>query len=274
MTSNEGASTVAEAFRPLHDPAPIIGLLDFAAFARSSCAGRATVRVHATPRGDEPLARLGVLGADELRLDVDAERGTLLRVEARAEGRPFVISEVLEIAFDEVFPEETFVFTPPPGEQLRPAPDRVAPRRDLTIESAVALAPFTVWIPAGVPPRWQLEIVFAPESERPPHLHLHYHADDGTHDLDVAESPAGHPGEHGGGRAGAWRAIEREGRSMEVGERAGDRQPAQVRLELDRTRILLQSTTLSVDILADLAAGLLHAPTRPPGLSVAAYQPR
>jgi hypothetical protein len=34
---------------------------------------------------------------------------------ATVEGRAFVMSEVVETAFDEIFPGETFVFTPPPG---------------------------------------------------------------------------------------------------------------------------------------------------------------
>jgi hypothetical protein len=129
-------------------------VLDFDEISAGECAGRPTVRVHALPRAaaeghdDAALWRLGAMGADELHLDVDAERGTLLRAEARFEGRPFAISELLEITFDEQFPDDTFEFTPPPGEEIRSIAEQFPIRRNLTIEQTVALAPFTVWIAA------------------------------------------------------------------------------------------------------------------------------
>ena len=104
----------------LLDPAPVMGVLDFDAIAPGRRAGRATLEVRARPRPSTEddnwsLIRLGGPGADELRLAVDAERGALLRVEARIEGRAFSVAEVVEIAFDETFDDDVFVFTPPPG---------------------------------------------------------------------------------------------------------------------------------------------------------------
>jgi hypothetical protein len=99
----------------------------------------------------------------------------------------------VEIAFDEQFAEDTFVFTAPPGEEVRSIAAQFPVRRDLTIEQAVALAPFTVWIPARLPAGWESEIGFAAEQDRPPmapHVFLHYRAPDGTHGLSIAESPA------------------------------------------------------------------------------------
>ena len=165
-------------------------------------AGRATLRARAIPRlpadgFDAPLWRLGAMGADELHLDVDAERGTLLRIESRFRAAPLAISEILEIAFDEQFPDETFVFTPPAGEEVRSVSAQFAVRRDLTIEQAVALAPFAVWMPARLPAGWETQIGFAAAQDRPPsaaHVFLHYRAPDGTHGLSIAESPASEPG--------------------------------------------------------------------------------
>lgn len=281
-TSNEDqpevGSGIAEELWWLIDAAPVIGLLDFDAIRPSSRAGRDVLRVRAVPRkladGDDwPLMRLGALGADELLLDVDAERGALLRIETRFEGQALVISEVTDIAFDEAFADNVFAFTPPPGEQVRSIGDQFSVQRGLTIEQAVARAPFSVWIPARLPAGWETEIAFAAENDRPPmapHVHLNYRAPDGTHTVSIVESPAGHPGEHSDyehSRPNPWQETERGGRQMQIREPAESWQPAQVRLELDGTRILMHSGDLAADWLAELAGGLVPAPSEPPTLS-------
>ena len=53
---------------------------------------------------------------------------------------------------------------------------------------------------------------------------------------------------------------------MKVRELAEGWQPAQVLLELDGTRIHIHSADLTADWLADLAAGLVRAPPKPPAL--------
>jgi hypothetical protein len=261
----------------LLDPAPPIGFLDFDTITPGRQAERPTLRVRAVPRplaeGEAwPLFRLGADGADELLLDVDAERGALLRIEARFHGQPLFASEVTEIAFDETFTDDVFEFTPPPGEQVRSITDQFAIERDLTVEEAVARAPFTVWIPSRVPAEWETRIAFAAENDRPPmapHVHLHYRAPDGTHTVSIAQSPADHPGEHSDyehARPNPWLEIERGGRRMQIREPAESWQPAQVRLELDGTRIHIHSGDLTADWLADLAARLEAAPSEPPPL--------
>lgn len=261
----------------LLDPAPLIGFLDFDSMADGRQAGRPALRVRAVPRdlavGDAwPLFRLGADGADELLLDIDAERGALLRIEARFDGRPLFVSEVTEIAFDETFPDEVFAFTPPPGEEVRSLRDQFALQRDLTIEQAVARAPFTVWIPSRLPQGWETQIVFAGENDRPsiaPQVLLHYRSPDGTHAVNIAESPAGHPGEHSDydhARPNPWEEIERDGRRFEIREPAESWQPAQVRLQLDGTHIRIDSSDLTADWLADFAARLVPAPSEPPAL--------
>ena len=47
-------------------------------------------------------------GATDHLLLVDARGGTILRVAARLEGREFRVAEVVEISYDERFPEDTF----------------------------------------------------------------------------------------------------------------------------------------------------------------------
>jgi hypothetical protein len=149
-----------------------MGSIEFDKIVRARRAGRPVLRVRAVPRtpsagNDGPLMRLGAVGADEVLLDVDAERGALLRIESRFEREPIALSEVVEIAFDETFDEDTFVFTPPTGQAVRSVVDLLPVRHDLTIEQAVALAPFTVWIPARLPADCETQIGFAAEQDRP-----------------------------------------------------------------------------------------------------------
>ncbi|HEX4670738.1 MAG TPA: hypothetical protein VH279_00650 [Solirubrobacteraceae bacterium] len=279
-TSNEDepeiGTGIGEELRWLLDPAPLIGSLDFEAITPARRAGRDVLHVRAVARAgvdDSALMRLSAFAADELLLDVDTERGALLRIETRFEGQPIEVSEVTEIAFDEAFADDVFVFTPPPGEEIRSVTDRHRVQHGLTIEQAVARASFTVWIPSRLPAGWETEIFFVAENDRPPaapHVHLQYRAEDGTHAISIAESPAAHPGEHADyehARPNPWQDIEHDGRAMQIREPAENWQPATVRMQLDGTRILIHSTDLTASALADLAAGLLPAPTKPPDLA-------
>lgn len=268
-----GQGSIGSEFPWLLDPAPAIGLLDYLEIAPGRRAGRPVLRVRAVPRARDGfgLGQLGLDAADELLLDVDSERGALLRVECRYAGEPFSIAEVEQIAFDEDFAEETFTFTPPPGEEIRSTAADSGVWRGITIERAVALAPFTVWIPARLPAEWETKIGFGAEQERPPmapHVYFHHRARDGTHGVMVSQSPAGHPAAEEYEPAGAnpWRDIERGGRPMQVRDPAEDWQPAQLRMELDGTRIGMHSNDLGAGALADLAAGLVRAPAEPPDL--------
>jgi hypothetical protein len=74
-------------------------------------------------------------------------------------------------------------------------------------------------------------------------------------------------GGHGVEDVGACvREVERDGRRMQVREPAESWQPAQLRMELDGTRIDMHSNDVGAAALADLAAGLVRAPTEPPDL--------
>ena len=81
---------------------------------RARVAGREAIRVSAVKPGGweyppEPLW----WGADDYELLVDAERGVILSLASRIDGRAFDVTEVLDVAFDEAFPEETFVLQLP-----------------------------------------------------------------------------------------------------------------------------------------------------------------
>lgn len=258
----------------LLDPAGLMGALVLTPAGRGEVAGRPTLRARGIPRAsddDEEGVILRIGGGDEYVLDVDAERGALLRVEARAGGAAFLIHEVTEIAFGERFEPAVFELEPPPGQRFRGVLDDLpGTMRDLPIERVAALAPFPVWTPARLPRGWELGATFAPASERlgtAPAVYLHYAAPDASHQLAIHLSPADHPGEHpeyDHADPGPWIDQERDGRRMQVREPAEDWQPAQARLELDGTRILIHSRDLDASWLADLAGGLVRAPTSPP----------
>ena len=78
-------------------------------------AGREAIRILAKPTHIADIVWDWWEGADEYELIVDAERGILLRIEARRHGEGFAGFEVTQIDFDLPIPSETFVYNPPPG---------------------------------------------------------------------------------------------------------------------------------------------------------------
>jgi hypothetical protein len=263
-----GRSGIAEEFGWLLDPVAAVGWLDLEVVERSCCAFRPTLRVQSILRDDSKrdnwrLLAVGATGADQLLADLDAERGTVLRIESRFRGRPCSILEVQAIAYDERFPETTFVFTPPRGEGIRETPQAARIRRGLTVAEAVTLAPFSVWLPARVADPSQLALscaVASDDDSTAARVFVHYEDTDGTH-ADITESGLQDPSNFERGEsAGVWSETKRRGRRIEVLETVGDRPAAQVRLVLEGTTIVMRSDDRDVDALADLAAELVRAP--------------
>jgi len=86
-----------------------LGCLDLTVEGSVSWAGRDAVRLVGVPGAEwewdpDPLS----WGADEYEVIVDAERGVLLRVASRLDGKDFDALEAEEIYFDERFPEDVF----------------------------------------------------------------------------------------------------------------------------------------------------------------------
>ena len=108
-------SGIGEDFGWLLDPAPAIGLLDFAKVrsarlrrpAGATACGRFRARCPPAARA-MLMTRLGAWGADELVLDIDAERGALLRIESRSRAGRSSSPRCFEIAFDETSLPRTF----------------------------------------------------------------------------------------------------------------------------------------------------------------------
>jgi hypothetical protein len=254
---------VGDQFAWILEAARVLGALEFAEVEAGMQAGRPTLRARAVPRPprrgpDIALFLLGASGADDVLLEVDAERGILLRVELRIGGEPFLVREVREIAFGEAFPDGTFVLELPEGASARP---RTSPfEHDVTLERAVALAPFTLWIVPRVPRDWEVDIHVAKAMERPPtepQVFVHYRAENGIQGFTISQSAVAGPfrDELPGGE---WQAVRHNGREMELREPVEDWHAAQVRLELGGTRIHLHSDSVGLGTLADAAADLVQ----------------
>jgi outer membrane lipoprotein-sorting protein len=253
----------------LLDPAPILGGLDFEIGGRETFIGRDAIRVRARPRrGQVDWHDFGGLapGADEYALVIDAERGVLLRAAAVFEGKEFVRSELVEVAFDELFPPETFAFDPPPGEPVRTQEELAEHRLEhLSLEEAARRVPFPLWIPARVPADWTMDVRYVPAIEawsHPERVMIAYHseADEPSfvylQEAAASEEPPPSP---------RWRRLEREGQQLHVLEDERGRAPAQVRLEREGTAITISGQNVEADELIELASALVRAPSeRPP----------
>lgn len=98
----------------LIDPARFLSELELQLESRTSLASRVAYVIRARPALGHfgfGLAGLGA-GADEYLLGVDAERGVLLRTEARLDGLAFRVAAVEQIAYDETLAADVFQLQP------------------------------------------------------------------------------------------------------------------------------------------------------------------
>jgi outer membrane lipoprotein-sorting protein len=176
-----------ERFKPLLEPSGFLVAFEFGAISHED----GLLRVRARPRRDDVEATVGHLhlrlgGADEFELEVDAEVGIIRRLTAFFDGQELSSTELTELVLDEAFPEETFVFVPPPGEEVLP-PESLQQRRQYTLEEAAAEAPFTVFYVPELPEgHWRRMIRFHGARRRPPpgaNVGLIYSRPDGRESL-------------------------------------------------------------------------------------------
>lgn len=92
------------------EPAALLPAVWLDLLGETHYAGRPAWQVRAVPRepGHPVFPHVLWLGADEYELLVDSERGVLLRCSARFDGREFAGRELLEVIFDEAFPDDLF----------------------------------------------------------------------------------------------------------------------------------------------------------------------
>ena len=255
-----GAPSSTYAF--LLDPVGVVGELLLEPQGTGDLAGRPAVLARGVPR-DEPehvgatLMRLGA-GADEIELAFDAERGALLRAEARLDGEPFRRFEVTQIGFAPI-PAETFTVeapadTPPAGHWPRPMP--------LPLHEVAAASPFTVLVPERVPDGWRLTSMLMEGRDEPPlaaRAYLTYLSPEGAYGVTLQQSAAG------GETDDEWREWRRDG-ELEVADAGAHVEPRH-HVRIERHGTLVELSGGDPDLLAELAGVLVPAPTEPPRLS-------
>jgi outer membrane lipoprotein-sorting protein len=277
--SNEGEEDVGidvGRFSGWLEPAKLLGSLRFKPMGTTEVAGRAALRALAT-LPDEPSLddddhrdwELHMLGAEaeEYELAVDQEMGTLLRVEARFGGQPTLIGEAEVVAFDEDFPPETFVFTPPEGEEIQPF-ERPLPSGDQPIHEAAAEAPFMVFMLPRIPEGWSMTAFSFPESKRPKRGHIvgvSYRAESGAAGLSLSQR-AHSDDEEDEYEDAEMETVEHRGLSMQVQDRTDDLPQSVVLVTRDGTDLTITSEELSGEKLIEVAVDLVPAPTEPPEL--------
>ena len=248
----------------LIDPAGILPAVELEVVGRSSFLGRPTIEVVARPapldeedeeRGELPGTTHGYgPGADEYRLTVDAERGILLRAEARLEGAPFRVLEMDEVAFDEDLPDGTFA---PPAGEVEPVPTE----RSVPLGELPGAVPFQVLVPER-PPFGPPHASVEPASPRfglPLRASIRYEdsARDELRGFGVLEAGEPLPEREGV----QWRDVG----NARLGEDRRFRPPLRlVRLERGGTHVQIESHDLSADELLELARSLVPLPPGPP----------
>jgi hypothetical protein len=213
--------------------------------------------------GGFALHHLGA-GAQEYAIEVDAERGVLLRAEARFDGQAISVTEAMEIAFDMPLDPELFRFTPPAGEELRRTDAMGRFRHGIPIHEAVAAAPFTVHTLADPPADWELTATLHAGSERPlvhASVGLHYRSRDATAQLNISQMAAATAEDYS---LPEGEDVERAGQSMRVRRRTDTWPQAQLSMTVDDTLITMNSDTLTADDLIRIATRLEPASAHPP----------
>ena len=258
-TEQEGAPPAAS-YAFLLDPVAIVGAYRLEAAGTVEVAGRAAQSVRAVPRTGAEGATAIVFGlgpgADELELAVDAERGALLRADARLRGEPFRRLEVTEIAFGPIHAEAIEPALPPgvvASGWLRP--------ERLPLHELQRAAPFRVLAPARIPDGWRLvESLFTAARAQPAieaEVSLVYASPDGAYTVGVGQRAAS-------ATRRDWLEWTRDGELAlaDAGEHAEPRY--HVRVERDGTLVELAGSDLT--LLRDLARALAPAPAEAPRL--------
>jgi hypothetical protein len=240
----------------LLDAAEFVGDCELELAGQTHIAGRPakSVRVRAARGGAHPGGLS--LGIEEATLEIDAERGLVLRRIEFEGGQPAFVREVEEITYDEPLSPDRFVFTPPAGSASR---EQLEPRVTSLDESA-ALASFPVWKLAEVPRDWRVEALFAPARERPTwpdSVTLLYSRRDGGERLEIQQRTR----EHDLPVVGPERRFERDGRHyIALGPaRPVGREAAVLIFAAGSTQIRMSSSTLSLERILELAVTLAEA---------------
>jgi hypothetical protein len=271
VTTNQGDPHHSHGRGPgvgLIDPASILPAVDLALAGRATLIGRPVLEVLATPtpldENDEEASDwahaafdLGA-GADEYALVLDAERGILLRSEARIGGQPFRVIEMETVAFDEELGED--VFAPPSDRDIEPA---WIPRM-VSVTDLPGVVPFTVFVPER-PPFGPGHVEIDPPDHRfgmPEQIHIDFASNfvgEDDRQFWLVESAEPLP------RSGAVEWREADGLRF-AEDRDIDPPLRIVQVERLGTHIELRSYYVEMEELLDLARSLVPLREEPPSL--------
>ena len=261
---------VGQMFRPLLDPARVMGLFDIKITERGERAGRGVIGAVWRPRPATVHDRFALhqlsAGAEEQAVEVDAERGVLLRLEARFAGEPMAICEALDVTFDAELDPQLFRFVAPGGQQPQTPAGLHRFDRGVALHEAAAIVPFGVYALSHVPAGWRLTVSVQRGSERPPvpaRVHLNYRSSDAVSAVNIGLSPVDR--QHG------WRPdeaeeIERGDRTLRIRRRTDTWPQAQLSTVLGDAAVMMSSDNLTVDDLIELVDRLVPASDAPPSL--------
>jgi outer membrane lipoprotein-sorting protein len=183
--TNEGSENAETGLGPgiaLVHPAAILPAVDLEIRGRTTRRARSAYRVLAVSAtgNDDEEEDSGLLhgigsGAEEYELLVDAERGVLLRTEARLHGQPFLIIQIDDVAFDEELPADTlFTLAPPTGQAFEALPRS----RSLLLEELPGAVGFTILVPERALDDAQVDVMIEPPLPRhgvPGYADITYH---------------------------------------------------------------------------------------------------
>ena len=258
--TNENDPSVSHGIGPgavLLDPSKLLAASDLTTLGQVSFGGRSAWSVRAVPTigevggthilngRDESLR----LGADEYLLMVDAERGMLLRSEARLAGKPFHVVGIHRVQFDENLPDE--LFAPPTGVVF----DLVQTPRDLSQHDLAASVSFDVLFPPHSPVSFEHASLHAAEGRMPEHLHIVFDGMDSSHlrerTFSIVESALPLPER----KNTEWREVDDAMAGIDYGV---DPPVRIVRLTRNCTYVELRSVDFSDDELLVLARSLVN----------------
>ncbi len=257
------------------DPAQLSVSHELRILGRTMHAGRNAIRVEALPaRRARVLPEPASDGGWPLDVLVDAERGVLLRSAGLLDGEPFILSEVVSVAFDEALPDELFVFEAPPGEEIRDSlAEMEAQHRPLLLHEAAAQAPFRVFVPGSVPADWHMRAILRPGSERqgwPSGVHIHYTDARSRLNVNLAEmAVAGGSPPPKGPNGAEWRIEQLPIGELRLWAPSLREQglPQVALIDIAGTRIQITAHDLATETLIELVASLVEAPTEPPAVT-------
>jgi outer membrane lipoprotein-sorting protein len=265
--TNEGSENAETGLGPgtaLVHPALILPAIDLEIRGRTTRLDRSVYQVLAIPESDnEGEENSGLLhgigsGAEEYELMVDAERGVLIRTEARLHRRPFLILEMDDVAFDEELPAHTFTLAPPAGEAFETLPRS----RSLLLEELPGAVSFTILVPERVLEDAQVDVMIesaVPRHGVPEYADITYHTFPGEGPptfLALRESAGPMPMPDGT----EWQEIE----EFKVEEDPHTSPPTiRVRVEVQGTHVELSSRDLSLERLLSMARSLVPLPPSP-----------